>query len=63
MSTNAQTLELNVRLNYNQVFKGLVFFAILRSTDPEKQKALDKLQELRVQVIEQLDIITGKAKP
>jgi hypothetical protein len=40
-----------------QVLEGLVFFAVIISTDPEKKKALARLQELRLEIQEQLDIL------
>lgn len=40
-----------------QIFEGLVFFAILKSTDPEKEKALARMTELRLELQEQLDIL------
>ena len=39
------------------VFKALAWFAMLKSRDPEKQKALEELQILRCQVQEKLDIL------
>ena len=40
-----------------QIWKGLVYFAILKTHDPKKQAALDRLTELRLQVQEQLDVL------
>ena len=39
------------------IFMNLAHFAILRSTDPEKQKALEALHEPRIKVIDLLEII------
>ena len=39
------------------LFKALAWFAMLKSTDPEKQKALDRLQELRIEVQNILDVL------
>ena len=39
------------------VFEGLAFFAFLRSSDPEKQKALEEMHEARIRVQELLDVI------
>jgi len=42
---------------------GLVYFALLRSPDPEKQKDLDRLHELRIEVQEIFDrLIPGWAE-
>ena len=42
-----------------KVVTGLMFFALMRSPNPEKQKLLDRLKELRIEV---QDII-GKLVP
>ena len=46
-----------LREHARAAFKALVHFAILKSTDPEKQRAIDELQVLRCQVQEKLDVI------
>ena len=40
-----------------QIWKGLVYFAILKSHDPKKTAALERLTILRCQVQEQLDVL------
>lgn len=39
------------------IIKGLIWFAILRSTDEKKAKALARLDELRLEIQEILDVI------
>ena len=49
--------EQEYRRKAKAVFDNLAHFAILRSSDPEKQKALEALHEPRCKVIELLEII------
>ena len=39
------------------IFRGLVFFEMMKTPDPEKAKALDKLTELRLEIQGLLDVI------
>ena len=39
----------------NKAVTGLACFALVKSTDPEKQKDLERLQELRIEVQDILD--------
>jgi len=39
------------------VIGGLMFFAVLRSPTPEKKKALARLQEIRLEVQELMDLL------
>ena len=41
----------------HQIWKGLVFFNLLKTRDPEKKKALERLTELRLEIQNQLDIL------
>lgn len=45
------------RRRAKEVVKGLMYFAIMRSTDPKKQKVLDELQELRCKVQDVFEIL------
>jgi len=49
--------EIYVKEYARQIFRLLATFAMMRSEDPEKQKALDRLQELRHEVEEILSVI------
>ena len=40
-----------------EIWKGLVFFAIMRTHDPKKKAALEKLTTLRLEVQEALEIL------
>ena len=40
-----------------EIWKGLVYFALLKTHDPKKKAALERLTELRLQVQEQLDVL------
>ena len=40
-----------------EIWQGLVFFAIMRTHDPKKKAALERLTILRCQVQEQLDVL------
>ena len=51
-------VETREAVSYGQeVFEGLAFFAFLKSTDPKKKAALERLTLLRLKVQEELDII------
>ena len=39
------------------VFKALAWFAMLKSRDPEKQKLLDRLHELRIEIQNIMDLL------
>ena len=41
-----------------EIVKGLMWFALLRSPDPEKQKLLTRLTELRIEVQDLFDKLT-----
>ena len=40
-----------------QVWKGLVFFNLMRTRDPKKKAALGRLIQLRLEIQEQLDVL------
>ena len=46
-----------IREKARSTVHGLMWFAMLRSTDPEKQKALDRLHELRIGVQDIMDVL------
>lgn len=46
-----------VRRKALEAFKALSWFAIVRSSDPEKQKLLDRLHELRIQIQDIMDVL------
>ena len=39
------------------LFKELLFWNLVRTQDPEKRKALDRMIELRLEIQEQMDIL------
>ena len=41
----------------HEIWKGLVYFAILRTHDPKKKAALEKLTTLRLEIQEALDVL------
>jgi len=49
--------ESMLRERAGDLVKGLMWFALVKSTDPEKQKALDRLCELRIEVMELMDVL------
>ena len=40
-----------------EIWKGLVYFAIMKTRDPKKKAALEKLTTLRLEIQEALDIL------
>lgn len=40
-----------------EIWKGLVFFALMKTHDPKKKAALEELTILRCKVQEQLDVL------
>ena len=41
----------------HEVWKGLVFFNLVKTQDPAKKAALERLVELRLEVQKQLDVL------
>ena len=46
-----------IKEHAQEIFKGLIFFEMMKTTDPKKAEALDQLTELRLKVQECLDVI------
>ena len=46
-----------IKEHAENIFKGLIFFEIMKTTDPEKAKALEKLAELRLEIQKILDVV------
>jgi len=49
--------ESMLRERAGDLVKGLMWFALVKSTDPEKQKGLERLKDLCTEVMEILDIL------